>query len=325
MRRNTLSPNGSTLPHRRGGFTLIELLVVIAIIAILAAMLLPALAQAKRKAQATTCQNNLKTLGAAMFMYASDNSDKLPPAAFIDDGYLSYDDFLDPYLGGSAPKNERRYNRKKRFAPGNALFCPSDKALDKELLNVNNGNEFQARSYGMPRYYPGQGFDGTAAGPTDDVTSESQTGVGIFFNVPDPGSVNTAFWKGFDASKHGNHVNQWRHRNVPNVRQSLLLESESTFVFTDFHAKNGRIGHGGTAWLTTPSWAPNGGRTHVIDNRTIDENMTADKYLRLILHVGRPNYLFNDGHVELLQPEATSGNMDRQWGMWSIRANDFEG
>jgi prepilin-type N-terminal cleavage/methylation domain-containing protein len=154
-------------------FTLIELLVVIAIIAILAALLLPALIQAKMKAQGIQCMNNHRQLALAWRMYAEDNHDVLVYASDYPGNWQINSDVLDQYAWTLThmdfdPNNrgnwDIEYDMVKRplwpYTSKNAAIykCPSDKSY----LTVDGEQKPRVRSMSMNLYVGG--FDGTDGG-----------------------------------------------------------------------------------------------------------------------------------------------------------------
>jgi prepilin-type N-terminal cleavage/methylation domain-containing protein len=150
----------------RRGFTLIELLVVIAIIAILAAMLLPALTKAKQKAQSISCMNDTKQMALAWIMYSNDSSDLLAPndypytTAYCGESAATQakqknwvvgtmekptDADDQPYKSGNVSELLDPNTVISPYLPSRAVWhCPADNYVDTYA-----GNSVHVRSYSM--------------------------------------------------------------------------------------------------------------------------------------------------------------------------------
>ena len=172
VKNQTSHPDLSGFRRSNVGFTLIELLVVIAIIAILAAILLPTLASAKKKAQGTYCVNNMKQLDIAWLMYAADNQDRVAinlraiapggwvngdqsvPAQEVNPYYLTtFPTFAPPLLGSYVANNTKMFK------------CPADQ---REALfgGIVNGTTWPTGNYPATRSYS---MDGCIGVPVGDI------------------------------------------------------------------------------------------------------------------------------------------------------------
>ena len=165
--------NSEPQPRKKDGFTLVGLLVIIAVLAILAAMLLPALASAKRKAQRINCVNNLKQCGLAFRIWAGDNNDKYPMSVpDSQGGTMEFNSGADTFRHFQAMSNE--------LVVAKILICPADtRVAARNFDHLKNQNVSYFVGLDASDEFPQRFLDGDR-----NITSDNEPENGILQLVP---------------------------------------------------------------------------------------------------------------------------------------------
>ena len=224
---------------KRNGFTLIELLVVIAIIAILAAMLLPALSKAKERAKRTQCVNNLRQAGIGIFIYTSDNNDYMPPLKWRPQNpnylYIVFEyapqNVFPPTLS-EGPYNFGSLWTTKIISDGKVFYCPSNA----------KGDNFNYDTYTQKTQWP-CGIDLVAAATAGNANPDwVRAGYSYYPQSRNTKQINTALglkdvpqWPLYSTGPAP--YSSWSV--VPLFKQSSIDQSKSMVVDVMYNSING--------------------------------------------------------------------------------------